>query len=447
MALYSGLNSLACVASMFHETLTPVPEGEPDAESDLSNNDEEEGDADSQRAAAANSKSKSGPKTKSELYKYFSGKGPNKMVYEFLSDRSLQLCAIIVVYISAPIEAEYASDLKSMEGGPICQGLWAERSVGKKSWWATARKILEATYGVKLLQRLNFTRPHEQIPHDSDHTWLRQEQDLAQLACDFGHELFARYVWANIPFMFNLPQAFALYLLADRDARAAALEILGGVLTSVFNAQQHWRECLTRDKQKAHDLETVFNHIGWCHHQLATELLAFMLQSDFNPDHVPCRQLAAKLFRGSSTTKHCLEDVFAHLQSMTAKATNNKRMSHWARYFYSTTARSVVSGGIQTVMPDRADWDSVAGRTFSFIPEYAKMFDMNNTSMPEPDSEDSILLPKPEGLQKRQWKAAGPESNQRGAAAMVYLHNDAPSHWANIKRVWASFSHQGSAAL
>ncbi|CAJ1439296.1 unnamed protein product [Effrenium voratum] len=42
-----------------------------------------------------------------------------------------------------------------------------------------------------------------------------------------------------------------------------------------------------------------------------------------------------------------------------------------------------------------ADWDSAAGRTFSFIPEYAKMFDMNNTSMPEPDSEDSILLPKP----------------------------------------------------
>ena len=56
------------------------------------------------------------PTTKKELYKYFSGRGPNKMILSFLSDRSLQIAAIIIVEICEPIEEEYRRDLACMEG-------------------------------------------------------------------------------------------------------------------------------------------------------------------------------------------------------------------------------------------------------------------------------------------------------------------------------------------
>ena len=56
------------------------------------------------------------PATKKDLYRFFSGKGPNKMVLAFLQDRGLQLAAMVIVRVSEPVEHSYALDLKMMEG-------------------------------------------------------------------------------------------------------------------------------------------------------------------------------------------------------------------------------------------------------------------------------------------------------------------------------------------
>ncbi|CAJ1405700.1 unnamed protein product [Effrenium voratum] len=375
--------------------------------------------------------------TKADLYKFFSGKGPNRMVFSFLNDRSLQLCALIITHISGSLENEYCQDLEAMQQGPIGQGVWAaERAAGTR-WWHTAKCICDATYGSDLLQQLRFRRTQEQVPLDSDLAWLKLEKETAKVAVDFGHELLCRFVWAHSPFMLNLPQAFAVYLLPEPAGRQQALGFLQPVLDAVWAAEKHWLECQSTDVDKASSMEAVFNQIGWCHHQLAREVLACMLQCGFAPDNLRCRRLAAKLFRSSSTTKNCLEDVFSHLQSMVGKGTSNKRMSDWSRYFYATTARSPRSGGMQTVLPDAQDWDAGSHTAFAMLQNFAPMFDTNSTAMPEPATEDSILWPKPSALQKKKkWKAAGPESNQKGAAAMIYLHNDAHTRWANLGNVW-----------
>ena len=112
-------------------------------------------------------------------------------------------------------------------------------------------------------------------------------------------------------------------------------------------------------------------------------------------------------------------------------------MSQWARYFYTTTARSVQSGGINGILPDRNDWSNCTKDATREAEELAKIFNMNTTNMPEPENEQSILFPKPKAAATRTWKAAGPESNQRGAADVAYMSADADSEWAHIEQAWA----------
>ena len=56
------------------------------------------------------------PTTKKDLYRYFSGKGLNKMVLSFVNDRGLQMSAMVIVRLSQPVEDAYCKDLKQMEG-------------------------------------------------------------------------------------------------------------------------------------------------------------------------------------------------------------------------------------------------------------------------------------------------------------------------------------------
>ena len=260
------------------------------------------------------------------------------MVLSFLKDRNLQVAAIVITEISAPVECEYANDLKIMAQGPLAQGVWAaERAAASHHWWSTVAKILQAPSDIKLLKRLRFNL---RCPDAEAFSCERNEQAVAELLTTFAHELACRYAWSNAPFMITLPHCFAVMLLEDRDRRAAALDYIRGPLEAVHKAEQHWKECLANDTEQAAVLEGIFMRIGWCHHQLAREVLAHLPQSNFSADDTKGRLLAAKLYRGTSTTKNVLEDCFAHLQGMAAR-----KMSHWSRFFYATTARCVRSGG------------------------------------------------------------------------------------------------------
>ena len=372
-------------------------------------------------------------KTKAQLYKYFAGKGPTRMMYTFLRDRGLQAAAIIIVEATAPIEDAYAKSLKTMQGGPVEQGTWAaKRAAG--DWFRTVQDILRTPSKYSVLKRLRFTMEAAN-PADS-FTWEEEEQATAELLVKFSHELAARYAWAFIPTSCNMPQAFAVYLLPDSEERARFVKRLKDDLLPVYEAEQHFKECVNKDLVKAAKMETVLSHVGWCYHQLPREILGRLIQCDFDPLNADCRQLCAKLYRGSGTTKHCLEDTFAHLQGMSHAASNNRKMSHFARLFYASTARCVASGGIRTIIPDKEDWDAYMkeGVDFGHLKE---IFDSGSSSMPEPESADSVLVPKPEGMQAGGWKAAGPESNQRGAAAVAYLGMDQTDNWSHIDKCWA----------
>ena len=101
-------------------------------------------------------------RTREELYRYYSGKGPNRMVLEFLEDRSLQLTAILVCTLTGPIEAQYADDLEKLSQAEDCarhQGVWAgNRAWGKRHWLQAACDILGRAQGDELPRRLRLTR-------------------------------------------------------------------------------------------------------------------------------------------------------------------------------------------------------------------------------------------------------------------------------------------------
>ena len=296
--------------------------------------------------------------------------------------------------------------------------------------------MLQKLQDTNLLRRLRLSL--DRTPEDT-FPGMQQEIAVCQLMLDYSTEVASRYVWAHLPFTLNMPQSFAVFLLEEPDERKEAVGYLKEMLAPLYRAELRWKECLKTDHDKAGALARVFAHIGFCHHQLARELLAFMLQCNFCPDDLQCRKVCAKLFRGSSTTKHCLEDVFSHLQRMASRATTNKRMSHWARYMYATTARSVQTGGMNTILPDEQDWEACSRQVTRELHDLAQMFDMNTTNLPEPENEDSVLFPRPQQAAEKKWKAAGPESNQRGAAAVAYLRADEPADWSNINHVWAGW--------
>ena len=75
--------------------------------------------------------------------------------------------------------------------------------------------------------------------------------------------------------------------------------------------------------------------------------------------------------------------------------------------------RDVCGQAVETILPDGADWErySVLAQRQS---RSAEMFDVNSSTMPEPETADSVLIPKPGPMHQKGWKAAGPESNQKG---------------------------------
>ena len=364
------------------------------------------------------------------------------MVLRFLGDRSLQICALVIVMLSGPIESEYVADLESMQQGPAAQASWAaRRAAGTKHWWQTSQNILSLTHSHKVLQRLRITMKPQGAPAVSpDAPWIQQELKSLNLLVDFGHELISRYIWAHIPFMCNVPENLAVFLLEGKD-QERAVRFVQSLLEAVYAAEIHWKALSSTNVSKASLLEKVFNQMGWLHHQLAREVLARLIQENFSVTSRDILVMCRMLFEASTTTKHVLEDVFAHLHKMCSRSSTNKKMSDFARWLYATTARSVASGGMPGIFPDARDWRDNQRGARQGVFRMRQLFDMNATQLPEPRGSESALLPKPAGLRKLQWKAAGPESQQKGAAAALYLQEDLHTQWSRVDKVWAGPSH------
>ena len=396
--------------------------------------DDEAGAADGEDEPAEEMEGDAEARTRAQLQKLWSGRSPNDMVLSFLKNRSLQKQALIIVYVTQPIEDEYNRDLEAMKGGCDTQGHWcAERTRACSHWLQTCQRIMDVVQGPTLARRLRFRRFTDAVSLDAGHEWLAEEQKLAQQTWDFAAECVAGHVQANLPHIMCLPEAFAAFLLKDMDKRSEEVARLRELTLAVYDAEQRIRSAASDDAVAA-SLLRLFEQLGWAHFQVPREMMALLLRSDFSARDSTCVRLAAKLFKGPACTKHCLEDTFSHLQRVVSMQGHNKKMSDWAKFFYCSTCPYVTE---RQLLPSADHWRAYVGDGVH-VPttkEIAEMFDTRMTELPEPE-DDEVLIPEP-GQMLKTFRAAGPLANQRSAAAAALLVFERPHGFRHVEDAWA----------
>ncbi len=366
------------------------------------------------------------PTTKSELYKMYGGSGPVAMAHVFSQDDFLEIQGILIIALTEPIEAEYQADLRAMQDGPKKMGIWsARRSQGTTHWKKTCANILQVLQTQPLYKRLRFT-PTSQGMGDSYRGALAEEETrVVKQMWGLGLEAISQYVCTHVMYTYNLPHSFAVFLLEDPTERAEAVASIREVVEAVLVANE-----LILAGQATEELKECVMDLGWPKTQVSLEMMALLLQCDFNPNDFRCIRLAQTIFRGSSTTKDSLENVFSHMRNISLKANKNQRMSNLSRWFYATTSSSPCTGGHPALLPTREDLRRYIQKPPRF--GHKVLFDMRTTMLPK--TEKFEVTAANVGHQK--WRPAGPLSHQRAAAAACVLTSMAPSGFRGIESSW-----------
>ncbi|CAJ1364477.1 unnamed protein product, partial [Effrenium voratum] len=312
------------------------------------------------------------------------------MALSFLQDDKLKVDCVIISQTAAPLEDYYHECNRQQRGGQ--QELLR---------WAATRALAV----------------------DADNSWLAPEvQALAPLS-EFSVCLASNICWAHLMFAYSLPHAAAVLLAECRAARQAGMDRADSLACG--NA----------------DLETIFVDLGWTDQALPQEVLAACVQSDFDCDFMPLRQLMIKCYSGSNTTREVCESCFATLQDKVFRQSKNKKACGTTLWFYSLTSKYAHEevSGMRHMPLGREQWAAARalygdGKSKEFQ-NYANAFALNSTKLPQGDG-----LPFPrtrKGLQKTTWRNSGPLSHYHSSAAAAYMMHDSPNDFKNAGNVWA----------
>ena len=280
----------------------------------------------------------------------------------------------------------------------------------------------------------------EPLPLDTPDLKVAEDKKVLCVAVNFAFECASRYAWTHLPFSYNLPSLWAVYLHADSEKRRIEVMRLRRVVESVHSAELKFVEWSaenprTGQPRKAKKLLEILNAIGWSQTQLGRDCMSWAFATGFDSNNLFCRRMAAKFFRATSATKHCLEDAFAHLQRVLSLTATNKRMGDFTKYFYLSTFQTE---GSRHIRPSSSDWETVWPGWQNVSRSLGAAFDTNLSSMPEPGpDDDDILKPQADGMYKKKRKAAGPASNQKGAAGAAYIMYDVRNDFQNLEKCWA----------
>ena len=111
--------------------------------------------------------------SKTELYKAYAGKGPTRMVAEFLiSEPELKSHAVLVTEISSPLESKYVADIKAQQDFQSMRRWNVLRSAGE-SWWETGKEIVARSFSADLSEKLGITPPLvPPLVFDPEQIWM-----------------------------------------------------------------------------------------------------------------------------------------------------------------------------------------------------------------------------------------------------------------------------------
>jgi hypothetical protein len=175
---------------------------------------------------------------------------------------------------------------------------------------------------------------------------------------------------------------------------------------------------------------------------LGREIMAMCCQCDYDVDDPELQKLAWLLYAGTHTTKNNLENVFAHLTDKAARTTKNKKMGDWTKWFYTVSSPYSAAGGQQQLFPEDADWVTSLGPAMSKERNgLNNLFKIGSSPLPTiPDADGKQVPISGQRLIKSKWQKSGPISHQRGAAAIMYLLQDAPHDFVNASKAWAGLA-------
>ena len=354
------------------------------------------------------------------------------MFADFVQDDSLRDDAIIIDEITRPLESEHNSDLEQQSESTTKQLEWyCNRCLGgQDSWWGVVAEILCKRHDKDLFRRLRLAPPcNPPVPFDAP--YIQDDIRTLEKAIVFSNALASRYVWSQMLFRYTLPHGIAFLLSRSAQRRKDGMILLKQMVEAVVSAQ---------DKpSQSKDLQEILADIGWADESLPIEIMALLMQSDYDPSCMELRRLAMRYYSGSSTTAHVLERCFAHLTDVFARHSKNKKGSPFAVWFYASCSPYTrkENSGMEQSLPTKSEWSKCMPLLCKGSKSIeAKLF--NHSFKPSSTPLPSVHFPvSSTAIRKKKWRTCGPNGHYNSVAAMAYLLHDAPSDFANVDMAWA----------
>ena len=180
------------------------------------------------------------------------------------------------------------------------------------------------------------------------------------------------------------------------------------------------------------------------------ELMAMLVQSNFDPKDREIQKLLARTKTGTSTTKDILESAFAHLQGISARHNKNRKMNMHSKWIYAT-ANPYSKASAPQIYPEPSDWLSFSIQDPELIKEFSTLGSVQKETLPEYEyGQDERFPATAHDITRRKWRNAGPSSHHNSAAAMIFMladvgddfHNAVHAKWGSLFTVGGIFHHR-----
>ena len=134
------------------------------------------------------------------------------------------------------------------------------------------------------------------------------------------------------------------------------------------------RAAYKMSKEKEHDTDVaeLLQDLAWHREPLNLELMAMLIQSDYDPQNRDLLQLISRLKSGTSTTKDLIESCFAHLTDVSRRQSKNQRLGRNQKWLYATSSPYANSSCPQ-FLPDGTAWQSYKASEPSLATAFSKM--------------------------------------------------------------------------
>ena len=202
-----------------------------------------------------------------------------------------------------------------------CLRWQATRACGE-CWMDTVRKVLLTLHDGDVMERLQLQLPLAgSVSHHEEAGAEEEERRLGTLFC-FIYELASSRCWSQIQFAMLCPQFLAVVWHEDLELRSHGLQRAKKIWQAVLEAEGvvYERPNSARvQRATLKQLRRCLDDCAWHQLQLSRESYAVCQKAGWRADDEQLRIMTHRLFARPCTTKHFLEDCFAHAADMSKR--------------------------------------------------------------------------------------------------------------------------------